>query len=299
MKIYMKNVCKVLLCFFIAFIIGCSGGKDNYTYKIGFVISTLNNPFFVKLKEGATEEARIKNVKLIVLDSQNDAIKELNNVESLVVSKVDLIIINPTDSDAVVSAIKLANDNKIPVITVDRNASKGHVVSYIASDNIQGGRLAASLIYELLNGKGKVAEIEGIPGTSAARERGQGFNEALSKYPNIQNVVRQPADFDRNKALNVVENILQVHPDINAIFAHNDEMALGALKAVEDSGKNIYVVGFDGTEEALMAVKLGNLTATIAQQPTKMGRIAVDTAVKYLSGEPVEPEVKVDLLVIK
>lgn len=295
----MKNIVKVFFCVLLGLIVACTGEKREYKYEIGFVISTLNNPFFVKLKDGAVDAAKLNNVKLSVLDSQNDAIKELNNVESLIVSGVDLIIINPTDSDAVSSAIKLANDNEIPVITVDRNASQGEVITYIASDNVHGGRLAGELIYELLEGKGKVAEIEGIPGTSAARERGQGFDEALKNYPDIEKVVKQPADFDRNKALVVVENILQTHPDINAIFAHNDEMALGALKAVEESGKSIYVVGFDGTEEALKAVKEGRLTATIAQQPSKMGRTAVDMALKYLKGEPVEPEVKVDLLVIK
>lgn len=295
----MKNIFKVFIYILLVSIVACSGEKKEYKYEIGFVISTLNNPFFVKLKEGAVDAAKLINVKLSVLDSQNDAIKELNNVESLIVSRVDLIIINPTDSDAVSSAIKLANNNKIPVITVDRNASQGEVVTYIASDNIQGGRLAGDLIYELLEGNGKVVELEGIPGTSAARERGRGFDEALKNYPGIEKVVKQPADFDRNKALVVIENILQTNPDVNAIFAHNDEMALGALKAVEESGKSIYVIGFDGTEEALKAVKDGKLTATIAQQPSKMGRIAVDIAVKYLRGEKVEPEVKVDLLVIK
>jgi ribose transport system substrate-binding protein len=295
----MKNIVKVFIYLFLGFIISCSGEKTKYNYEIGFVISTLNNPFFVKVKEGAEETAKLSKVKLTVLDSQNDAIKELNNVESLVVSGVDLIIINPTDSDAVSSAIKLANNNKIPVITVDRNASQGEVVTYIASDNVQGGRLAGDLLYDLLKGKGKVAEIEGIPGTSAARERGKGFDEALKKYPEIVKIVKQPADFDRNKALVVVENILQTHPDVNAIFAHNDEMALGAIKAVEESGKSIYVIGFDGTEEALKAVKEGRLTATIAQQPSKMGRIAVDMAIKYLKSGTIEPQVKVDLLVIK
>ena len=295
----MKNIFKVFIYILLVSIVACSGEKKEYKYEIGFVISTLNNPFFVKLKEGAVDAAKLNNVKLSVLDSQNDAIKELNNVESLIVSRVDLIIINPTDSDAVSSAIKLANNNKIPVITVDRNASQGEVVTYIASDNIQGGRLAGDLIYELLQGNGKVVELEGIPGTSAARERGRGFDKALKNYPGIEKVVKQPADFDRNKALVVIENILQTNPDVNAIFAHNDEMALGSLKAVEESGKSIYVIGFDGTEEALKAVKDGKLTATIAQQPSKMGRIAVDIAVKYLRGEKVEPEVKVDLLVIK
>jgi ribose transport system substrate-binding protein len=295
----MKNYLKVFIYLLLVLIVACSGEKKEYKYEIGFVISTLNNPFFVKLKEGAVDAAKLNGIKLSVLDSQNDAIKELNNVESLVVSGVDLIIINPTDSDAVSSAIKLANNNKIPIITVDRNASQGEVVTYIASDNVQGGRLAADLIYELLKGKGKVVEIEGIPGTSAARERGRGFDEALKNYPGIEKVVKQPADFDRNKALVVVENILQTHPDVNAIFAHNDEMALGALKAVEESGKSIYVIGFDGTEEALKAVKEGRLTATIAQQPSKMGRIAVDMAIKYLKGDKVEPQVKVDLLVVR
>ena len=293
------------LLFFVSFMLlisisACEKNKktSEYKYRLGMVISTLNNPFFVKLKEAALESAKELQVNLTVLDSQNDSIRELNNVESLIVSKVDLLLINPTESDAVVSAVKLANESKIPVITIDRKSSGGAVLSHIASDNIKGGKMAAELLKDLLKGKGKIVELEGIPGTSAARERGKGFNDGLAST-GIVIVAKQPADFDRNKALTVVENILQSHPDINAIFAHNDEMALGALKAVEEAGKSIIVIGFDGTNDAIDAVRQGKLTATLAQQPAKMGRFGVEYAVKYLNGEKIPEFIMIDLLIIQ
>lgn len=194
--------------------------------RIGLVISTQNNPFFVTLKEGAEAKAKELGHDLIVLDSQDNPAKELGNVEDLLVKGVDVLLINPTDSDAVVSSVKAANRSKIPVVTLDRAANGGNVVSHVASDNVLGGEMAGNFIVEKLGGKGKVVELEGIPGTTAARDRGTGFNKAAAGK--LEVVAKQAADFDRTKGLNVMENILQAQPEIQAVFAHNDEMALGA-----------------------------------------------------------------------
>ncbi|MCJ8341471.1 MAG: ribose ABC transporter substrate-binding protein RbsB [Cetobacterium sp.] len=265
--------------------------------KIGFVISTQDNPFFVNLKDGAVKESQKLGYDLIVLDSQNDPSKELSNVEDLLVRGVDVLLINPTDSDAVISSVRAANRAKVPVVTLDRGANGGKVVSHVASDNIAGGKLAGEFLVNKLNGKGNIIELEGIPGTTAARDRGQGFNEAIKGKLNI--VASQAADFDRTKGLNVTENLLQAYPNVQAIFAQNDEMALGASKAAEASGKNnILIVGFDATEDAITAVKNGTMAATIAQNPEKIGSEGIDVANKIIKKENVNAYIPVPLKII-
>ena len=265
--------------------------------KIGLVVSTLNNPFFVSLKEGAEQKAKDMGMELVVLDSQNDPAQELANVEDLLTQGVSLILINPTDSDAVGNAIIAANNKNVPVVTLDRGANQGEVVSHIASDNVAGGVMAGEHIVSLLGGKGKVVELEGIAGTSAARDRGQGFNDAIAGTE-IEVVAKQVADFDRTQGLSVMENILQAQPEIDAVFAHNDEMALGAQKAIEASGREIIIVGFDATDDAVAAVKEGKMSATVAQQPSLIGELGVETAKKILDGESVEDFVPVDLQLV-
>jgi len=267
---------------------------------LGLSLSTLNNPFFVTLKEGAERAAAQYGVKLIVVDAQDDPAKEAANIEDLIQKKVSALLINPTDTKAVVPSIQKANQAGIPVFTVDRAAEGGEIVSHIASDNVAGGRMAAEFLCKALNGKGKVVELEGIPGTSAARDRGKGFNDYLKeKCPGLEVVARQPADFNRAKGLQVFENILQAQPQIDGVFAHNDEMVLGAIQAAEAAGRTgIIFVGFDAIDDAVKAVKEGKLAATVAQQPAEMGRLAVEMAVKYLRGEKVEKFIPVPLSLV-
>ena len=265
---------------------------------LAMVVSTLNNPFFVTMKEGAEQKANELGYNLIVLDSQNDPAKELANVEDLTVRGVKVLLINPTDSAAVANAVAMANRSNLPVITLDRGAEKGKVVSHIASDNVAGGKMAGDFIAEKLGKQAKVIELEGIAGTSAARERGAGFKQAIEAHQ-LQLLAAQPADFDRTKGLNVMENLLAAQPQVQAVFAQNDEMALGALRALQAAGKeNVLVVGFDGTEDGIKAVQRGKLAATIAQQPDQIGSIGVETADKVLKGQPVEANIPVPLKVV-
>jgi ribose transport system substrate-binding protein len=256
---------------------------------VGLSISTLNNPFFVDLRDGAQAAATKAKVTLLVLDAQNDSAREASQIEDLIQKKVSVIAINPTDSDAIVPIIKKINAAKIPVITVDRGANGGVVAAHIASDNVAGGRMAAEYVGKRLNGKGSVVMLEGIAGTSAARDRGKGFREGLKKYPGIKLVAVQTADFDRAKGLTVMENILQAQKKIDAVFAQNDEMALGAVQAIEAAKrqKQIFVVGFDAIGDALTAIKEGKMAATVAQQPKEMGRLGVEAAVKLIKKQPV------------
>jgi ribose transport system substrate-binding protein len=281
---------------------GCGAKTETkQKVKIGLAISTLNNPFFVDLRDGAKAAADAAGMELVVADAQNDAAKQLASIENMIQQKVSLIIINPVDSKAVVPAIEAANKANIPIITVDRGAAGGKVVTAIASDNVAGGKMAGQYIVEKLAGKGKLVELEGIPGTSAANDRGKGFNEAIGAAKEIKVVAKQPADFDRAKGMKAMENILQANPEINAVFAHNDEMALGALEAIQAAKlTGIMVVGFDATADAVKAVNEGKLAATVAQKPKEMGKVAVETAKKILDKENVPNAIPVALeLVVK
>ena len=265
---------------------------------IALVISTLDNPFFVTLKEGAEKQAKALDYDLVVLDSQNDPAKELANVEDISVRGVKVLLINPTDSDAVGNAIAVANQKKLPVITLDRAANKGQVIAHIASDNTAGGEMAGNYIAEKLGKGAKIIKLEGIAGTSAARDRGAGFAKAAQAH-DFKILASQPADFDRSKGLNVMENLLTAQPEVQGVFAQNDEMALGALRAIQAAGKkDLVLVGFDGTDDGVKAVKGGKMAATIAQQPEKIGEIGVQTADKVLKGEKVEASIPVELKLI-
>ncbi|WP_448374354.1 D-ribose ABC transporter substrate-binding protein [Fervidobacterium sp.] len=269
-----------------------------FSFKVGLSLSTLNNPFFVTLRDGAMAAAKELGITLFVADAQDKPAKQLNDIEDLIQKKVDLIIINPTDSAAIVPAIEAANKAKIPVITVDRGAAGGQVVAHIASDNVAGGAMAAKFIAEQLKGKGKVVMLVGIPGTSAARDRGLGFKTELKKYPGIQLVAEQVANFNRAEGMRVMENLLQAYPDIDAVFAQNDEMALGAIEAIRAAKKlgKIMVVGFDAIPDALNAVKKGEMAATVAQQPYLMGQLAVEKAYDYLKSKTIFIPVELELV---
>lgn len=208
------------------------------------------------------------------------------------------MLINPTDSDAVRSSIRAANRANVPVVTLDRGANGGDVLSHVASDNVQGGMMAGELIIKTLNGTGNVVELQGVPGTSAANDRGDGFNKAVNAASGITVVASQTANFDRTQGLNVMENILQAQADIDAVFAHNDEMALGAIKAIEAANRDIIVVGFDGTDDAVAAVNDGTMLATVAQQAAMIGSLGVTTANTILQGGSVSDYTPVSLQLI-
>lgn len=263
-----------------------------FAQTIGLSVSTLNNPFFVQLRDGAQAAADELGLKLVVTDAQDSVSNQISNIEDLLQSGVSVLIINATDSDAVVPAVMEANSRNIPVIAVDRGINGGTVAYFIASDNVAGGGLAGQYLCDKLGGKGNVVELEGIPGTSAARERGQGFNDYLTKScPGLTVAARQTANFNRAEGLTVMENILVAQPDIAAVFAHNDEMALGALQAIQASGRKILVVGFDATDDAVAAVQACTMAATVAQQPAMLGDEAVRAAKKIIDdGAPATTE---------
>ncbi|XZM25340.1 ribose ABC transporter substrate-binding protein RbsB [Clostridium perfringens] len=287
----------LMLMMLMTSFIGC--GRDNKP-KIGMVLSTLNNPFFVNMKDGAEKEAEKLGYDLVVLDSQNDPAKERANVEDLVQLGVVALLINPTDSDAVVKTVEVANKSNIPVITLDRQANGGKITSHIASDNIKGGEMAAEYVLDKFKdekGPINVVEIQGIPGASATRDRGEGFHNIMDKNDKFNFISIQAADFDRQKGLQVMENIIQANPNIQVVFAHNDEMALGAVKAIKASGINALVIGFDGNDDAKDSIDANEMTATIAQQPDLIGALGVELANKIYKGESIKDKIAADLKV--
>ncbi|KAB2588751.1 ABC transporter permease/substrate-binding protein [Streptomyces arboris] len=276
-----------------------NSGSTGGTTKVGMSLSTLNNPFFVQMKDGAQAEAKKAGIDLTVTDAQNDASQQANQLQNFTSSGVSSIIVNPVDSDAVGPGVRGANKADIPVIAADRGVNKADAATLVASDNVAGGKLAADALADKLGGKGSIVILQGTAGTSASRERGAGFAEGLKAYPDIKVVAKQPADFDRTKGLDVMTNLVQSHPGITGVFAENDEMALGAVKALgSKAGKTVSVVGFDGTPDGLKAVEAGTLYASVAQQPSELGRIAVQNAVKAAKGDKVEKTVKVPVKVV-
>ena len=295
MKKFLSIIMTIVLSSFM--LVGCSQKYHN-TKKIGLIVSTLNNPFFVDLKKGVEKEAKKLGYEVVVLDSQNDPAKEVSNMEDISVKGVSIVLLNPVDSDSAVASVMIANNSDIPVMTVDRVANGGNVVSHIASDNIAGGDMAAKFLIDKLGNKGNIVELEGIAGSSATRDRGKGFEDGV-KGSNLDIIAKQSADFDRTKGLSVMENIIQSKGDINAVFAQNDEMALGASKALADANmKDVLVVGFDATDDAVDAVKKGTMAATVAQQPILIGETAVKVANQYLKGEKVDKFIPVELQLV-
>ncbi|MFJ7676941.1 ribose ABC transporter substrate-binding protein RbsB [Peribacillus sp. NPDC097198] len=303
----MKKVLSLFMVLSLVVLAACSmesGFNDNKKeikesmkdVKVGVSISTLNNPFFVALKDGIEKEAKAKGMKVSVVDAQDDTAKQISGIEDLILQNVDILLVNPTDSAAISSAVQSANEAGIPVITIDRSSEEGDIETFIASDNVAGGETAAEYLVKQLGEQAKVVELEGVSGASATRERGKGFHNIADEQLDV--LTSQTAEFDRTKGLNVMENILQGKKDIQAVFAHNDEMALGAVEAIKAAGKDVIVVGFDGNEDALKAVENGELQATVAQQPVLIGEEAVHAAEKVLKGEKVDSTISVPLKLV-
>ena len=268
--------------------------------SITLALSTQTNPFFVQLRDGAQDKAEELGVTLNIQDASDDAATQSNQLNNAVTTGAGVVIVNPTDSDAVVPAVEALNQADIPVVAVDRSSNGGEVASFVASDNVAGGAQAAAALSEAIGGEGEILMLQGIAGSSASRDRGQGFEEEIAKHEGISIVAKQTANFDRGEALDVATNLLQAHPNVKAIFAENDEMALGAIEALGDkAGKDVQVVGFDGTDEGLVAVEDGRMLATVAQQPEELGAKAVEEAAKLLRGEDAEAEVPVEVVTVK
>ena len=301
----MKKLAALALAAVMALgLVGCGGASiegegesessDGGNGSIGLSVSTLSNPFFVTLAEGAEAKAEEMDAELIVVDAGDDAAKQTSDIEDLISKNISVLIVNPVDSDAVAPAVETAISKGIKVIAVDRVVNGVEVDCSIASDNVAGAEMATNYLVELVGEGAEVAELEGITGASATIDRGEGFHSVADEKLNV--VAKQTASFDRAEGMSVMENILQAQPNVKGVFAHNDEMALGALEAIGD--KDIVVIGFDATDDALASIAEGGMAATIAQQPDLMGATAVETALKLIAGETVEKELPVEVKLV-
>ena len=273
---------------------GAQGGENTGNGSIGFSVSTQNNPFFVTLNEGAQKKADEEGAELIVVDAGDDAAKQTSDIEDLISKNISVLIVNPVDSDAVAPAVKDAISRGIKVISVDRVVNGVEVDCSIASDNVEGAKMATEYLVSLVGEGAKVAELEGVPGASATIDRGEGFHAVADEQLDV--VSKQTANFERSEGMTVMENMLQANADIQGVFAHNDEMALGAVEAV--GNRDVVVVGFDATDAALAEIEKGRMAAPVAQKPDLMGETAVETALKLVNGESVEKEIPVEVELI-
>ncbi len=255
--------------------------------KIAVVISTLNNPWFVVLKDAAKARAEELGYKADVFDSQNSPATEAAHFDTIIGGKYAAILFNPTDAEGSIASVQRAKDAGIPTFCMDREISASDVaVSQILSDNFSGCVALGEYFVRRLGEKGNYVELLGLLGDNNTRNRSDGFHSVVDHYPGLKMVAQQSADFDRTKAMEVMESILQAHPDINAVFCGNDAMAMGAYRALVTAGKDkqVMVFGFDGATDVIDEIRAGRIAATGMQFPKTMAKTAAKYADEYLRG---------------
>jgi ribose transport system substrate-binding protein len=282
---------------------------DGDAPRVAFVMKTLNHPFFLDMQRGAEEAASAAGLQVVVqaAEREMDVEKQMQIIENLLQTGIQVLIVTPSGSKEIASAIAKANAANVPVIVVDtrvdadvaaRNALR--IESFIGSDNYEGGQVAGRYLVEATGGTAQVAILEGIPGHETGDSRLRGFRDAIGQAPGMTIVASQPANWERDQGFSVVQNMLQARPGIDALFACNDLMALGALEAVAAAGRagRIRIVGFDALDDARRAIDAGRMDASVAQSPHEMGRVAIESAARLLRGEslPAEQAVNISLV---
>jgi ribose transport system substrate-binding protein len=285
-------------------LVGCKTRQDeDEPKKIAIVVSTLNNPWFVFLAEQAQLKAKELGYESKIFDSQNNTSLETDHFENAMASGYDAILFNPTDADGSIVNVKNATAAGIPVFCMDREVNSGNAAtSQILSDSYSGCVAIARYFVETLNKKGKYVELLGMVGDNNTWNRSKGFHSVADHYPGLKMVAQQSADFDRNKAMEVLESILQAHPDIDAVFCGNDAMAMGAYQALVAAGKadKVKVFGFDGAEDVVKSIGEGKIMATGMQFPEVMAQTAANFADQFFKGKrdfPQKMPVAVELVV--
>jgi ribose transport system substrate-binding protein len=276
--------CLTLVGFVIALAVSAQAGM-----KIGFSVSTQVNPFYKAMADGVRDQAKAEGFEATILNAEDKLEKQIADVEDLIQKKVEVIIINATH-DGAAAVLKKATEAGIPVITLQRAVPNSGAVSHIGTDNVVIGREGAEWVAKKLGGKGNVVVMEGIPGAASSEDRKKGSAEVWPKYPGIKIVAQQSGKYDRAVALQVMENILQAQPAIDAVFCFNDEMAMGVLAAVKAAKRKMIITGMDANKDARDAVARGELTMTIALPPYDIGKMGV-THAKWLKTKekPVPP----------
>jgi ribose transport system substrate-binding protein len=301
----MKKTVMVLLalCLAAGFVFAAGGSQGGAAkYDVGFSLSTLNNPFFVSMQEGAEARAKELGVKLSVVGANDDPAKQVKDIEDMVNSGIKVLIVNPADSAAVAPTVKDVIAKGIKVIAVDRYVDGVTVDTFIGTDNVLAANFAGEYFTQVVGPRAVIAVLEGVPAASSNIDRMEGYRQALTKA-GLRAKVTQTANYNRDEGLRVTENILQANPDITAILPMNDEMALGAIQAVKSvgkvPGKDILVAGFDAGDDARAAVKAGEMIYTVEQKTVEMGRVAVESAQKFIQGQSVPKNIPIQVEIVK
>src|SRR6266496_3699867 len=302
----------VLAALGVACLLGCHRGeapREAGPPRVAFVLKTLNSPFFIDMQRGAQDAAARLKVDLVVqaADREVDVEKQMQIIENLIQTGVKALCVTPSGSKEIVPALVKANRAGIPVGVVDTRvdpkaaAEAGLLTdSFVGSDNYEGGRIAGAHLLAITGGKARVAILEGIPGHETGDSRLKGFRDAVKDAPGIRIVASQTANWERDQGFTVFQNLLQAHRDLDAVFACNDMMALGAVEAIAAAGRTgkVTVIGFDAVDDARKAIASGAMVASVAQFPSEMGRLAVESAAKLLRGEkpPADQRVRIELV---
>jgi ABC-type sugar transport system substrate-binding protein len=275
--------------------------KDSY--RVGFAQTESNNPWRIAETKSMQDIAESCGWELVYTDAAGSAAKQVADVNSMIAQGVDAIFLAPREEKPLIPAVMNAKGAGIPVFLIDRNVDQSlakagqDYVTFIGSDFVDQGRRAAEWLVEATGGKGKIIELEGTTGSSPANNRKKGFDDVIAQHPEMEIVASQSGDFARDKGRQVAETLLQAHPDATAIYAHNDEMAIGAIAALEAAGKtpgkDVLVVSIDGTRDALQAIIDGKMGATVQSSPF-FGPVACETMKKYANGEQLGEWVKVE-----
>jgi len=290
----------------------CNRGSttgENGMPRVAFVMKTLNHPFFLDMQRGAQEAAGNARIQLVVQAAEReiDVEKQVQIIENLLQTGIRALIVTPSGSREIATAIAKANRANVPVIVVDTRVDPKaaadnnlRLESFIGSDNYDGGRIAGDYLAGATGGNARVAVLEGIPGHETGDSRLRGFRDALGKHPGMRIVASQPANWERDQGFTVFQNMLQAHADLDAVFACSDLMALGAVEAIAAAGRSrrIRVVGFDALDDARKAIAEGRMEASVAQSPREMGRLAVESAARVLRGEAVPADQKVPIALV-
>lgn len=286
-----KHLSLILLT--VIFVFGCSTKEKSGKPKIAVVVSTLNNPWFVMLAESAAENAKKLGYEAKIFDSQNNPAVESDNFENLISSGYDAILLNPTDSDGSISNVLKAKTAGIPVFCMDREINADDAAtSQILSDNYSGCVSIGIEFVKELKEKGNYVEIIGLVGDNNTWARSGGFHSVVDRFPNLKMVAQQSGNFDRNKAMEVLETIMQANPDIDAVFCGNDAMAMGAFQALQSAGKTnkVKIFGFDGANDVIEKIREKKIIATGMQFPKVMAQTAAQFADEYFKGRRIFPQ---------
>ena len=288
----------------MAFVLPLSGCKqsqkpaDDGTKTIGVTLLTVQHQFYQDLRGGLEDEAKKHGYKLLISTAEFDPARQANQIDEFIVQKVDALVVCPCDSRSVGASIVAANEDGVAVFTADiaSTAPIGKVTAHIASDNVQGGREAAKLLAKAVGGAGDVI-ILSHPEVASVTDRVDGFKEEIAKYEKIEMVAELSAEGKRDKAVRVMEDLLQAHDDLVGVFGINDDSALGALAAIEAAGKlgKIKIVGYDATPEARAKILSGAIYGDVIQHPRKIGRLTIRAIHDHIEGRPPPPSIPVEV----